>query len=471
MKYQIVPGMLAGALLLATQGVTRAEPPAGSNGDGQPRQVILIIGDGMDEQQITIARNYLKGAGGQLLLDQMPLRSNSQVLAIQDRENGKPVYVADSANTATSMATGQITSRGRIGTAAGDNRALTNIVELASAAGYRTGLVTTASVTDATPAAFVTHISFRLCESPAAMVDVNYNDIPLADCSAELIASGGPGSISQQLANSSLDVILGGGSKHFEPIAEGETISVAQLASNNGFQVVTTPAELTGADQRQRLLGLFARSTMPVRLRGEDGREAEEPAPSLLNRIHPYLGEVTLPEPMHCEPNPAFQGMPSLQEMTEAALAHLSRDNQRGFFLMVESASVDKQAHERKPCGSIGEMEQLDEALASALAFAERHPHTLVLVTADHSQAAQLIPYVSLFAAYPIPTYTPGKLARIITPEGSHMAVNYATTNFMMTEHTGASVPLLVNAQGVGRVPPYVQQPQIFDIMRDYLEL
>ena len=54
-----------------------------------------------------------------------------------------------------------------------------------------------------------------------------------------------------------------------------------------------------------------------------------------------------------------------------------------------------------------------------------------MLVTADHSQAAQLIPYESLFAAYPIPTYSPGKLARIITPEGSHMAVNYATTNFM----------------------------------------
>ena len=72
----------------------------------QPRQVILIIGDGMDEQQITIARNYLKGAAGQLLLDQMPLRSAVQILTTEERENGKPVYVADSANTATSMATG-----------------------------------------------------------------------------------------------------------------------------------------------------------------------------------------------------------------------------------------------------------------------------------------------------------------------------------------------------------------------------
>ena len=85
------------------------------------RNVILIIGDGMDEQQITIARNYLAGSNGQLILDTMPLRAQVQVLAIEDRVNGKPVYVSDSANTATAMATGVVTSRGRIATAAGTN--------------------------------------------------------------------------------------------------------------------------------------------------------------------------------------------------------------------------------------------------------------------------------------------------------------------------------------------------------------
>ncbi len=121
----------------------------------------------MDEQQITIARNYLKGAAGQLLLDRMPLRSAVQILTTEERENGKPVYVADSANTATSMATGAITSTGRISTSPGTDKDFTNIVELAAAAGLRTGMVTTASVTDATPAAFAAHISFRLCEDPA----------------------------------------------------------------------------------------------------------------------------------------------------------------------------------------------------------------------------------------------------------------------------------------------------------------
>ena len=157
--------------------------------------------------------------------------------------------------------------------------------------------------------------------------------------------------------------------------------------------------------------------------------------------------------------------------MTDAALAHLSANNDKGFFLMIESASIDKQSHERKPCGSIGEVEQLEEALQSALAFSSTHPKTLILVTADHSQAAQLIPYESLFSAYPIPVYTPGYLAQIETPEGSVMSVNYATTNFMMEEHTGAAVPLYANSQGQGKIPAFVQQPEIFKIMMDYLGL
>jgi alkaline phosphatase len=472
MKRLLSRCLLASLLLCTPLGMTQngapehqAAPPR------QTRQIILIIGDGMDEQQITIARNYLKGATGQLLLDRMPLRSSVQVLTTEDRVDGAPVYVADSANTATAMATGTVTSRGRISTSAGNDADLTTIVELAAAAGLRSGLVTTSSVTDATPAAFATHINNRLCEDPDRMVDITFYGIPLGDCSADLKANGGKGSVSEQLAASSLHVVLGGGRKHFEPTAEGESATVAELAQRNGFKLVTSTVELMGVASDEKLLGLFSPGTLPARLQGEDGREAEAPDRSWLNYIVPYLGSVTLPEPMICEPNPGFRAVPTLQQMTEAALKNLSHDNNRGFFLMVESASIDKQAHERKPCGSIGEVEQLTEALGSALAFAHTHPHTLVIVTSDHSQAAQLTPYVSLYARYPVPVYSPGKVARIITPEGGHLAVNYATNNFMMEEHTGAAVPLFSNAEGLGRIPPYLQQPQLFQIMHDYLEL
>ncbi|MEH6581759.1 MAG: alkaline phosphatase [Halioglobus sp.] len=453
---------------------TLAQIPAAAadaSSDREPRSVILIIGDGMDDQQVTIARNYLAGASGHLGLDKMPLRSSSQVLSMEDRVDGGPIYVADSANTATSMATGVITSRGRISTSAGSDQDLPTIMEMANSAGYKTGIVTTASVTDATPSAFAAHISYRLCENPELMEDVSYSGIHLGECKADQKANGGMGSISEQLANSKVDVILGGGSKHFEMNAESSAESVLQLARNNGFTSVTGTDEMLEADHSERLLGLFAPSTLPVRLQGENGRGAEAPEPSILNYIHDYLGDVEQPEPMQCEPNPEFGSIPTLRQMTDTALTHLSYGNDRGFFLMIESASIDKQAHERMPCGSIGELEQLEEALQSALAFAETHPRTLILVTADHGQAAQIVPDESLFSDYPIPVYTPGMIARIITPEGGRLAINYATNNFQMGEHTGVNVPLYANREGLGLIPPFIQQPQIFALSRDYLGL
>jgi alkaline phosphatase len=434
---------------------------------GDARNVILIIGDGMDDHQISIARNYLKGAEGRLLLDDMSVRSVSQVLTVD--ETGKHIYVADSANSATSMATGVTTSRGRIATSAGDDKDLTTIVELAEAAGLQTGLVTTASVTDATPASFVAHVNARYCENPAAMPGAEVFGITLPDCPQDTIAMGGPGSISEQIAASDLDVVLGGGTKHFDQPAEGSDSTVLQLAQDNGFTYIDSAGDLARLPEGGKLLGLFSESTMPVRWRGEDGRIAEQPEPSWLNQLIKYIGSVTFPAPMTCEPNPKFAGMPTLKQMTDTALNRL--DNERGFFLMIESASIDKQSHERKPCGSIGELEQLEEALQSALAYAAYSPNTLILVTADHGQAAQLTPDKSMFSAYGIPVFTPGHVARIITPENAIMSVNYATNNFFYEEHTGVAVPLFANQQGVGRVPTMITQPEIFTLARDYLGL
>ena len=152
------------ALLPFTLVTHAQEQPVETSGaEARPRNVILIIGDGMDDQQITIARNYLKGMEGELLLDGLPMRGVAQVLAYADTTSNTPVYVADSANTATSMATGEITSRGRISTSPGADQDITTIIELAEQAGYRTGLVTTSSVTDATPAAFAAHVNVKWC--------------------------------------------------------------------------------------------------------------------------------------------------------------------------------------------------------------------------------------------------------------------------------------------------------------------
>jgi alkaline phosphatase len=138
---------------------------------------------------------------------------------------------------------------------------------------------------------------------------------------------------------------------------------------------------------------------------------------------------------------------------------------------MIESASIDKESHQRRACGSVGEVQQLDQALDSALAFADKNPNTLILVTADHGHAAQLIPDESLFAKTGIAVYTPGHLVRLRGADGANIAVNYATNDFFAEEHTGVQVPLLANEVGLGRVPAMLTQPELFAVMTDYLGL
>ena len=450
----------SGVVLLALASVFSVSSFAGS--------VILIIGDGMDDHQITIARNYLVGSRGKLLIDRLPLRSTAQVLTIDNDNPDKAIYVADSANSATSMATGVVTSIGRIGTSAGDDKDLVNIVELAHRQGLKTGIVSTASITDATPASFYAHISTRDCENPDMMVGTDpYFDMVI-DCSPDLKINGGLGSISEQLIDSGVHVALGGGMKHFTPLAEGSDQTVLELAKESGYQLVSNATELDGSGAG-KLLGLFSPSTMPVMWRGQDDRAAEKPDPSFLNRIHSMLGSVTYPEPMDCESNPEYIDIPSISLMTQTALDRLTEEDERNFFLMVESASIDKQSHQRKACGSIGELKQLDESLAVAMKFAESHPDTLILVTADHGQAAQLVPERTLYSGIPVPVYTPGHVARINTSEGVIMAVNYATNDFVSEEHTGVNIPLLSNDVGQGSVPAMVTQPEIFDIIKSHL--
>jgi alkaline phosphatase len=447
----------AAALLLALAMVGQ-----GGAQEAAPK-VILVIGDGMDQHQITIARNYLAGFNGRLTLDTLPIRSSVQIQTVLEEDPRVPEYVADSANTATSLASGIVTSTGRIGTTAGTDRDVPTIMELAAAAGFGTGIVSTASVTDATPASFVAHVSYRLCESPRTMVSTNANNPAFStNCSADLEANGGKGSIAEQIAVSSIDIVLGGGERNFAQAAEGETSkTVRDVAVENGFRVIGTEAELAALRSGGKVLGLFAPGTMPVQWRGAGGAQAQ--------RVQrDKEGKVVLPEPFACEPDSNFGATPTLKAMTRAALNYL--DDGRSFVLMVESASIDKQSHVRRPCGQIGELKQLDETLSDVLDYARAHPETLVLVTADHSQAAQLVPETSWLAAFN--AASPGYFARLRTPEGGVMGINYATNDSGLQEdHTGADVPLFAYGAGAGEIAASLRQTDVFQIMLRHLGL
>ena len=444
-----------GAALAQDRRSTPAEPRA------MPK-AILLIGDGMDQTQITIARYYLAGHDGRLTLDTLPERSSVQTQTVLEEDPRLPEYVPDSANTASSMASGIVTSTGRIATTAGTDRDAPTVMELAAAAGFGTGIVATSSVTDATPASFVAHVSYRLCESPRAWSPATQNNPAFStDCSADLKANGGKGSIAEQIAASRVDVVLGGGERNFAQPAEGETTrTVRDLAVANGYRVIGTGAELARSRAAARCSGYSRPARCPC-----NGAAPATRRPSAFSagttgascsRCRSLASRIRSSAPR-----------PRWTAMTRAALNHLDG---RPFVLMVESASIDKQSHVRRPCGQIGELKQLDDTLKIVLEYARAHPETLVLVTADHGQAAQLVPETSWLAG--LNAASPGHFARLRTPEGGLLGVNYATNDSNLQEdHTGTDVPLFAYGAGAEDIPAALRQTDVFHLLMKHLGL
>lgn len=386
------------------------------------RNVIFLIGDGMGEQEIALARNYQVGAAGRLTMDTLPITGVATTYSLQENDPAKPDYVTDSAAGATAWTTGHKTSNGRISTAAGTNAVLKTILEIAQEHGYRTGNITTAELTDATPAALGAHENDRRCEGPADM----------ARCPQFQTSAGGPGSIAEQLVDHKIDVLLGGGRQRFEQTITNASLqgkTVVAKAEQLGYRIVSNAEQLKEAEPGTPVLGLFSTGNMSLEWAGDPAA--------------PYPGSG----PQRCRVGQRKPEEPALAEMVNTALRLLARPGEHGFFLQVEGAQIDKQAHAAHPCEQIGETVAFDAAIKVAIAFAARTPGTLVIVTADHGHSTQIIPQ-------PTPADHPeGLISALTTNEGAPMYVLYGTNEACckadhIMSHTG--VPVRVTAIGPG---------------------
>lgn len=463
--------MLRIAQILATVTIACLLTGVARSDAAKPTNVILFIGDGMDEHQITMARNYLHGPQGTLVMEQLPVRSSARVQTVLEHQPEQFSFIADSANSASTLATGQLTSAGRIATSAGTDLDQPTILQAARESGFLTGLVTTASLTDATPAAFAAHTAHRNCQGPEDMDrSISYAP-PSQQCPIDAKQQGGPGSIAEQLIDARIDVLLGGGKRHFAQKNQAGTTLLDQ-ARHEGYQYIDSINQLDKLDDSAefRLLGLFAPGHLPVEWVGDGNRKAEA--------IQLASGEPAFSEPFDCLKNPRHTGTPTLSQLTQKALARLSRDPSRGFFLMVEGASIDKQAHQRNPCGQIGELNALDSAVTIGQEFAQQHPGTLVIVTADHGQAGQIVPlpndYMAMTKSLGSPQYPPGYYAVLKTRQGDLMAVSYTTNappHGEWEQHTGVDVPVFLKGVDGREIPALMSQRDIYQLMREHLQL
>ncbi len=407
-------------------------------------KVILMIGDGMSDSERTSARNYQVGAAGRLAMDQLPFTGAYTTYAIQETDPPLPEYVVDSAASATAWSTGHKTSNGRLSTAPLTDAILPTILELAQQDGLPVGSVTTAELTDATPAALASHVNFRSCQGPA--------DMKL--CPAFSKINDGPGSVAEQSIDHHIGILLGGGRKRFaQTIQSGadKGKTVLESAAAQGYAVVGKATELAEVRSGQPILGLFAEGDMSPEWNG-----------ALATRF-PGSG------PQRCREGLRPENEPSLAAMTTAALGWLDAEAEKrhsGFFLQVEGASIDKRGHMADPCGQIGETVALDAAVAVVLAYADAHPDTLVIVTGDHAHTSQIVPAPRDYGS------SPGLLSTLITKEGAEMTLGYATNMAGgYQNHTGTQVHVGARGPFAERVSGITDQTDLFRTMSAALGL
>lgn len=351
----------AGVLAATTMTVTGQIGGDGRNDGGREtgrkaRNVIFFVGDGMGVSTVTATRVYSVGVAGQLVVDQFPHTALS-------RTYSEDSITADSAPTMSAMMTGVNTNQSVIGLDAktepsdfnhdGDGEAPWTLLELAKARGMRVGVVSTAQITHATPAATYAHINQRNNEN-----DIARQALPTDSAYNQRLGRG-------------VDVLMGGGRRFFVPSAvldeeggaggraDGRDLRAEYGAAgytyvwnSTGFNALT-PSSLP-------VLGLFERGHMEY--------EVDRPGD---------LG-----------------GEPSIAEMTAKAIELLA-SGQRGsdgYFLMVEAGRIDHAHHEGNAYRALTDMEALDEAIGAAAKLVDLRD-TLIIVSADHSHVFNIAGY------------------------------------------------------------------------------
>lgn len=351
---------------------------------GKAKNIILFVGDGMGVSTVTAARildgqmNGLAGEENQLSFDKFPFSGLSKTYNVD-------AQTPDSAGTMTAMMSGIKTDVGVIGvdediergdcsTVVGNE--LVTALELAEIAGKSTGIISTARITHATPAA-----------TYAKSADRNWEDI--SDMPEDAITAG-CSDIAEQLVNfeanleanfegldvDGLEVVMGGGRRHFLPRDE---------AFNSPDAASSVEGDRTdGRDLTAEWQAMYENGVYIYDKSGFDGLDTEttERVFALFNESHMQY---------EADRGNDIAGEPSIAEMTSAAIKVLN-NNEEGFFLMVESGRIDHAHHAGNAYGALHDTIAFAEAVDTADKLTDDE-ETLIIVTADHGHVFTIAGY------------------------------------------------------------------------------
>ena len=310
----------------------------------QVRNVIYLIGDGMGFGAVTSLLLTEDDVTG---FEQAPVIGLNETCAANN-------YVTDSPAGGTALATGVRTRNGYCGLDPDGNQ-LTGILQKAQAMGKKTGIVVNTTLTEATPAAFYAGVTSR---------KMNYE-------------------IAQQFTESGVDVAIGSGLDYF--ISRPDSLDLTATLIEKGYDVYLNWSAVLNT-LSDKFVGILPMADVH---RQESGRSeagaAEGHEVCLAARLAAASGEEGASDLSEPEVY--------LQKASEKALEALSRDNEQGYFLMIESALIDGYGHNNDSEGMIAEMKEFDALLRQLVAYVDQNPETLLVVTADHETGGTWLTY------------------------------------------------------------------------------
>lgn len=292
-----------------------------------PKGVIFLVGDGMPLGVMRGMHEIATRVFGEPDTALYRLMRDEKTRTAYMGTASLTSIVTDSAPASAAWATGVKTANRMLATLP-DGTKLTTILELAKMKGLATGLVTTTRVTHATPAAWVSHSPNRDAEDDIALDYLRFQP----------------------------EVLLGGGTRHFDPARRADGRDLFSEFSARGYDVVRTRTELRSlAISDRKVLGLFNSSHLDY----------------YVDRINnASLGSI----------------QPTLAEMTAVALNRLGR-NRHGFVLQIEAGRIDHASHANDAWGAILDTYELDLTLRVLRSYLAMNPNVLLVVASDHGNS------------------------------------------------------------------------------------
>jgi alkaline phosphatase len=315
----------SGWALAASGGVagmgSRVSSLAADSSGEVPQKIIHLVADGMSMGTFTCADYLSQQVRGRGLVWAQLLNQAGVSNALMNMRS-LDSQVTDSSAASSSWGSGSRIGNGGVNQLP-DGRRLKTLYEVLGSAGWARGLVTTTEITHATPAGFAASVGKRGMASEIAV----------------------------QYLERGVEVLLGGGRKHFDPATRKDKRDLYSDFKTKGYAVMQTRADLDAAPLDKPWLGTFSDSHLPYTV--------------------DQINDVELQKMV-----------PTLVEMTDKALKKLGRSQR--FILQVEGGRVDHACHTCDAISAFRDQIAFDEAVERCVEYQKQHPETLLIITTDH---------------------------------------------------------------------------------------